>query len=327
MKKLILLFLICAFETSAQSTIRLYFNEVNGFYKQTIIAFTDSTSDGVDVCCDAFQFGAPEVSIWTEIEGTRYVINSFGPMTEDREIPIKTSSYTNNGYFLIGVDLEIGERLSYRLLDAEFPGQLITLPYLFSGPIYEDRFTLRIDQPTKVEVTSGCEAGKLSVDNDDDGIPYQLYSNGELINEFPSDIDTIFNINDGEYQLIGGEFAEVDSFVINNVDISASLFVSAQNVWITDAYIEGIVTIYTPFQSIHWDFGDGTFVNGDLNPVHLYTNSGVYVLKVTIRSEECEKVLQTIITVGSPNNINQVANPVRFRAQTRSWDLAGRRVR
>ena len=91
MKRLIMLFLLCAIESSAQSAIRLYFKEVNGFYKQTIIAFTDSTTDNVDSCCDAFMFGVPEVSIWTEIEGTPYAINAFGLLVEDKEIPIKIS--------------------------------------------------------------------------------------------------------------------------------------------------------------------------------------------------------------------------------------------
>jgi hypothetical protein len=327
MKRLILLFLLYAIETTAQSTIRLYFNEVNGFYKQTVIAFTDSTTDGVDICCDAFQFGEPEVSIWTEIEGVRYVINAFGQLIEDKEIQIKISSYTNDGIYIIGVDSETGERLSYRLIDEEFPDQLQTMPYMFSGPIYEDRFRLRIDYPTEIQIIPGCEDGKIAIDNDNDELSYFLYSNGELIDTFPANTDTIFDINDGEYQLVGGEFAESDSFLIENIDINASLYVSAQNVLINDAYIEGIVTVFTPFESIHWDFGDGSIVEGDMNPVHLYTSIGVYTLKVTVKKGNCELTLQRIIVVESPNGMNPISNPVKFRAQTRMWDLAGRRLR
>lgn len=327
MRRLLIFLLLFVSEASAQSSIRLYFNRVDDFYKQTVIAFTDSTTDEVDVCCDAFQFGVPDVSIWTWIGSTRYAINAFGLVEEDKLIPLGVSSWTNNGYFMIGVDSEDGEKLSYRLIDSEFPGQFISLPYLFSGPIYEDRFALYLDKSTEIEVIPGCDYGKISIDNDDDENEYRLYSNGELISTYSSETDTIYSIPDGDYQLISGEFAEIDSFSIQNTIINASLWVSAQNVWINDAYIEGIVTIYTPFDSIHWDFGDGTGVDGDTNPVHLYQESGAYILKVTVKRGSCEKTYQSIITVQSPNGLISVQNPVKFRAQVRTWDLAGRRLR
>jgi hypothetical protein len=327
MKRLILLLLLITVEAKSQSTIRLFFEKTEDFTKQTIIAFTEETTDDVDNCCDAFLLGLSEVGIWTEINGTPYAINALSPITEDRVIPIHISSYTNDGLYLIGVDYESGEKLSYRLIDEEYPDVMFNLPYSFVGPIYENRFSLYIDRPTIVQPVSGCDFGKVGIDNDDDGLTYILYSNGELVNTYPSSTDTIYQLSNGNYQLISGEFAEVDSFFIQNENINATLWVSAQNVWIIDSYIEGVVTIYSPFDSIHWDFGDGTFVEGDQNPVHQYQSPGVYVLRVTVKRGDCQKTLETIISVQSPNGMYTPQNPVKFRAQVRSWDLAGRRLR
>lgn len=328
MRIILLTFLLLSNISYSQNAIRLFFQRPNDFYKQTIIAFTDSSTDGLDQCCDAILLGGSSVGIWTSIGNNRYAINSFGILNEDKIIPIGLQSYTNEGQFVIGVDWQTGPPIEYRLMDAEYPGEFFVLPYVFSGSIYEGRFSLYIDRPMTVGVFPGCEVGKVSITNDDDETPYMLYQSGELIGEIPSYVDTLFDISDGNYELIGGQFDEIHSFYLENTQINANLYVSSQNVWINDAYIEGIVTIFTPYTSISWDFGDGSpMVTDDTNPVHLYQNTGTYILKVIIRRGQCEKILQSLITVESLSGFNTPMNPIRLRTQVQRWDLAGRRLR
>ena len=51
----------------SQGGVRLFFQKPNQFYKQTIIVFTDSTTDQADNCCDAFRLIGSEEGIWTYI--------------------------------------------------------------------------------------------------------------------------------------------------------------------------------------------------------------------------------------------------------------------
>jgi gliding motility-associated-like protein len=83
------------------------------------------------------------------------------------------------------------------------------------------------------------------------------------------------------------------------------------------------------YESVFWDFGDGTFSN-ELNPVHTYVNAGSYVVTQTVRYPfGCEyiKIITLVIEEGyfltiptafTPNgdNLNDNYRPVSERLQS-----------
>jgi PKD repeat protein len=70
------------------------------------------------------------------------------------------------------------------------------------------------------------------------------------------------------------------------------------NISITDPFIiPEVESNYNPSQII-WNFGDGTFAYDDTNPVHQYTEPGIYTLTCTVISTEgCVETLTSTITV------------------------------
>jgi len=100
----LLLLLTCVFGYSQNSVIRLYLEKPNQFYKQTIVAFLDSTTDFADPCCDATYLPGGSEGIWTYIGENQYIINAFEYPSEDKLIQIGTSASPDTGLFIIGID-------------------------------------------------------------------------------------------------------------------------------------------------------------------------------------------------------------------------------
>lgn len=121
----------------------------------------------------------------------------------------------------------------------------------------------------------------------------------------------------------------VDIPVIGEIDFNPDSF----------GYLHyGIYSIHDPvtflsdidgdFESVFWDFGDGTF-SSEVNPVHTYVNSGSYVVVQTVRFPfgcEYKRVITLVVEQGyfltiptafTPNNdhLNDNYKPVHKRLQ------------
>ena len=61
------------------------------------------------------------------------------------------------------------------------------------------------------------------------------------------------------------------------------------------------------FESVLWDFGDGT-TSTDENPLHIYSNSGNYTVSLTVyTNSNCnQETITHSITINNPTNINSV---------------------
>lgn len=60
------------------------------------------------------------------------------------------------------------------------------------------------------------------------------------------------------------------------------------------------------FYTYNWDFGDGTIIEGEINPVHTYANEGSYTVSLTLienGNEDCIGVSQSVIEVTNPVEI------------------------
>jgi hypothetical protein len=306
--------------------IRVYIEKPELLYKNCVIVFSDSCTDGFDWCCDAIQFGGSLNSITTEIGITAYVFNCFPKITEDRIIPLNININPDTGLFIIGTDLTVGDMPSFVLLDAFVPGYH-QMPYICQGPVSNERFSLLFEYPLSVDVNTGCGTGFVIIDNDEQSIDYELEFEG-VVTQYPASTDTIFNLQNGDYTLsVYDSIVEQINFTVDAITIEAELTVPNTYLYIIDPYIVPVLNVYSPYTNVIWDFGDGTIFTGDLNPVHAYLQEGIYTLRVTIYSGECYRTIESIITiVPVPTGINEVS-PTINKIKRSKWDLLGRQLR
>ena len=320
MKKLILFLAILIPTISYSQITRFYLDSETNAY-QTIIAFSDSTTDGVDNCCDAYDW--PNAPIWTRIGNLRYVINSFSQITDDRWIPlgIRCESET----FEIGIDQVIGDTIRCLIWDS-LTNEIYNLPHTFNTPTNGDsRFKIFFEYPLNVRTNNLCDSTQIIIDDDYSIGQLTMINNGITTN---IDSDTFYLKSNGNYTLTlqGDTITEVVTFMVDNINNEqiTELIVPLTQVPITDPVIVPILDLnYTPSEII-WDFGDGTTLYNDINPVHEYTQPGVYTLSVIVISQTgCARYLVEFISVYSINGIIPVVNPKK-RKSSYKYDLSGR---
>jgi PKD repeat protein len=323
MKKIFIFLLLLSPLLTISQVTKFYLNSTTTAY-ETIIAFSDSTSDGLDICCDAVSFGnfSP---IWTSIGQQQYVINSFSKLDNDKFIPlgIRCPSET----FEIGINQVIGDTIQCMIWDS-MTGQLYDLPHQFSTPTNGDtRFKIFFERPLEIIINDFCDNTQVIID-DDTTIGYYTLTHNGIVQSVES--DTIYIDSNGSYQLelTGDTIYEQVTFNIQNInsDYNASLIVPLTEVPVYDAVIVPVLQLnYTPYEII-WDFGDGSIIYNDINPVHEYNQPGVYNLLVTIISQNgCILNLNSIITVYSINGILPVK--ATSKGYPYFYDLSGRLIK
>jgi len=324
-----LLLLLVSNLNYSQSGIRVYLEKPELLYKQTIIYFHDTCTDGFDQFNDAVLFGGTLNNIWTNIGPTAYVINTFGPLTEDKDIPIGAYINPDTGLFVIGVDETYGESLPYALLDNQVPGYHTT-PYVCQGPVSNERFSIHFERPMQIEVVNDCERGYVVIDNDEPSIGYTLTC-GNQTYYLPTYTDTIHDLVSGDYTLsLYDSIVEQATFTIQSTSIDATLYLPFSTVYIGDSYITPILNIYTPYNDVFWDFGDGYTLVNDINPVHYYSQPGIYILKAVVNEGNCSRVFESQITV-IDSNINSIerisTNVFRPRPTSNFYSIDGKLIK
>jgi hypothetical protein len=312
MKKLltILLIITCLFGygQSDAKYIRVYIEKPELLYKNCVIIFSESCTDGLDWDYDAIQFGGPLNSITTTIGNTSYVFNCFSNITEDKVIPLNINISPDTGLFIIGLDLSVGN-LVCRLLDTQYPGYH-QMPYICQGPVSNGRFSMFFEYPLTVDVVGGCEEGYVIINNDQSSAPYELtpYNDPTTYYELPPNTDTIFNLPNGDYLLtLNDTIFEQTQFGVSNTIFEDALVVPYTLLAIQDPYIIPYLVPAQSYDEISWDFGDGTpILYNDVNPVHGYTETGIFILKVTIIRNGCSKTIQEVITIYNPLSIQHI---------------------
>lgn len=312
----------------SQSGVRVYLEKPNQLYKQTVIYFSDACTDGFDQFNDALLLGGTLNKIWTSIGTTEYVINTFGPLTEDKDIPIGAYINPDTGLFIIGVDETYGAILPYVLLDNQVPGYH-SMPYICQGPVSNERFSIYFERPMQIDIVSDCDFGYVVIDNDEPSIGYTLVPNNDpnISYTLPASTDTIFDLPSGDYILCSNDiiFEQIE-FTISNTVIDATLYIPYTTVYIGDSYITPILNIYSPYNDILWDFGDGTTLYNDINPIHYYPQSGIYTLRAIVSEGQCSRIFESQITVENINGI-QVINRLQYRPTSNFYSIDGKLVK
>jgi hypothetical protein len=274
--------------------IRLYISS-NTVNYENIIFFSDQATDLADNCCDAISFGQSD-PLYTTIGTNEYIINSFSQLNDDRFIPIGVRCPSQE--FEIGVNLIIESEITCMIWDS-LTNELYEMPHQFNGPVNsEQRFKIFFEYPLSVSVSNNCDTTQVVINDDQTVGEYSLLYNG-LISTIES--DTIYLLENGVYelQLQGDTINESVQFNVENVsnDYVTNLNIPLTSVPTIDPIIIPTLELnYNPDQII-WNFGDGTFVYDDINPVHYYNSPGLYSLSCTIIVDGCQKVLNSLITV------------------------------
>ena len=325
MKHTLTLLLLCiSLFANSQDGVRVYIEKPNLLYKNTAIIFAEGATDGADNCCDAFLLGGIINNIYTYNGTTAYVINTFAPLTDDKEIQLGMTINPDTGLFILGIDAWYGDTIHAQLLDNLVPG-IHEFPYVCQAPTSNNRFKILFEYPMCVEVFSGCDNGLITIDNDDEGVEYMLIYGGDTIS-YPSIIDTIQNLNEGTYTIISGS-GESYTFGLQSTAIEASLYVSADYVWIVDSWVEFVLTCIEPLTQVEWNFGDGVTQIGDFNPVHQYTAPGIYTATVTLTSTNgCQKVIPRLITVVNVMSIPTIERTRIVKVDDRKWTIDGKQI-
>lgn len=84
-----------------------------------------------------------------------------------------------------------------------------------------------------------------------------------------------------------------------HVDFYAQNGCLGSEILFTDYSVHSHLTTIT---SYFWDFGDGTTAN-EINPTHIYTNSGIYNVTLTIGNDTCYQSISKPIVIYSPTSI------------------------
>jgi hypothetical protein len=312
----------------SQSGVRVYIEKPNVFSREAIVYFSDACTDGFDQFNDAILFGGTLNNIWTNIGTSQYVINCFGPLTEDKEIPIDANINPDTGLWVVGINEIYGDILPCILLDNQVPGYH-NMPYTCQGPVSNERFSIRFERPMQIETINNCDLGYIVIDNDEPSIGYTLIPNNDpnLSYTLPASTDTIFDLPSGDYVLCSNDvISEQVTFTISNTTIDATLYIPYTTVYIGDSYITPILNIYSPYNDIFWDFGDGSTFYNDINPVHYYTQPGVYTLKAIVSEGQCSKIFESQIVVENINGI-QAINRLQYRPTSNFYSIDGKLVK
>jgi hypothetical protein len=197
------------------------------------------------------------------------------------------------------------------------------MPYICQGPVSNGRFSVFFEYPLTVDVVGGCEEGYVIINNDQSSAPYELtpYNDPTTYYELPPNTDTIFNLPNGDYLLTLNDIIfEQVQFGVSNTIFDDELVVPYTLLAIQDSYIAPYLIPAQPYDEISWDFGDGTpILYNDVNPVHGYTETGIFILKLTITRNGCSKTIQEVITIYNPLSVPHLYPIIPIDKQTQYY--------
>jgi PKD repeat protein len=263
--------------------------------------FDTSTTNGLDICCDAiWPFGNNYLDFHSKIDNQSYVINYLAFPTEETSVPMYSVSNPDTGLFTVGINNYYGNSNTFGFFKDNTTGEFHTSPYQTTGPVSGQRFTFYTTVPIEIETINSCDfnGGQVVIHNPNTIESAYIYKNGEL---FLTTNDTIISgLESANYEYVwqhpvGQE--QVINFSISNTPVDVTFQIPNTVVSIYDAFIIPELTIQS-YSQIIWDFGDGTLLYDDVNPVHQYLEAGVYTMVVTVISNNgCVKIFTQEITV------------------------------
>ncbi len=131
----------------------------------------------------------------------------------------------------------------------------------------------------------------------DDKVYFTMRNRSEIsVIAAPNALGTACDFQYGTINL-GGEIAEMG--LPTPTQVEQDLVIQAVNFCHGDTTVFSIVPAITP-DTIVWDFNDGSFSN-ELNPSHVYTNTGTYTVSATVQIQgETKTIFKTVVILETP---------------------------
>ncbi len=232
----------------------------------------------------------------------------------DQEITVPNASPAKAGVYSLQVTVgDCSSNVSTTTVD------LITLP----------SFTVTANGNTKI-----CEGGSVQLSvNQIAGYTYQWYVEGQLI---AGDTNAIIQAKDNGLHSV--EVTQLSTtcsvFSINSVDVNVITKPVADFYTTDPACVNNDMqfinsSTFEPGESVNytWDFGDGSFLVNNENPVHTYSSEGPYTITFVVAYTEgtCRDTLQSPITINpapvftiekSPDEIICEGSPLNLSGST-----------
>lgn len=304
------------FDATTITRMRLRMENVNTVASEAIVAFLEDATDAADAQYDALRLaGNTQMSLYTFNGNLEYAVQAWPTLTNERVIDLGTVN-TVAGPSTIAMNMfeNFDPSVIVYLEDTElgvFHNLTENSIYSFNNTGLNGetvRFRLHFRAPIGVASSmdcSGTESGKIIVANPN-ATPVALEvknANNEVVATAAAFVGEheVTNLSAGNYSLNltyadGGSTTKNAVVESNGMTAPASFIASATTVSIADAIIEFQGTAQGASEYI-WDFGDGTIVTGDLNPVHAYTSLGVYTVTFTALNNGCGTTATSTVSV------------------------------
>lgn len=318
------------FDVQDYARLKLKLSNAQEMNSETALIFPADATDAADLTYDALRLpGNPSLGIYTFINSDEYVIQALPTLSTERIIPVGVLNtvagsasielnqfeYFEPGVFVYLEDMELG--VFHKLNDG---------PYVYDNtsitandPI---RFRLHLRAPLAVTATAACAgqaSGKMLMNNpNSSSVVVEVKDNANNVvatTEPFTGEKLIENLVAGAY-IVNFSYANGDAATMateigtGSIFSAPSFIASSESVSIEDAIIEFQATA-SGATEFEWNFGDGTTVSNDLNPVHAYMQPGVYTVTFTARNGGCESVQTMNITVSAASTgIANVNNSV-----------------
>jgi len=318
------------FETNVEEMLKLRIENEFDQSSETIIAFKDGATESYDLGIDGNRLpGNTSIALYTMVGEAQIAFNYFSPLTAERIVPLKAlnvlggvSSITMNQFDNFDASTVV---YLEDVVNGVFHNLTANPTYTFSNGVVvdsTDRFRIHFRAPISLQATSDCSGmglGKMILDN-----PNNTSVVAEVFNSSDLSVSTTeaFGSSTGNGQVVienlfadnyrvsliyadGSTTSKQAVIADGGMPVAASFQSSANNVSIADAIVE-FQAIAPGATSVSWNFGDGTELVGDMNPVHAYMAPGVYTVTFTALNGGCGSEATTTITVTA--NSTGIAN-------------------
>ena len=254
-----------------------------------------------------FDYGPPSARIGEFINFYNFSVNAgiyewdFGDGIISSEVnPVH--SYLNTGTY----DITLYAANQYGCVDTLIKPQIV----LILPPIPK---TVANFQP----VLPGCKPVTIQFENTSENAVSYLWNFGDgNVSTETNPSHTYYNSGKFEISLIASGFGGIDTFIrhVEVYELPYAIFDVAPN----SVYIGEVVNFYnhsTNAISYNWDFGDGN-TSIEINPSHVYSNSGSYDITLFARSEH--NCLDTLMKPASIiiKSTGDIAFPNVFRPES-----------
>jgi len=304
------------FDAEVYPFIKLKVQTADNHSAETAIGFTADASEGLDMRDADYLPGSSDLQIYTAID-TRHLVMQFLPeLNAGRVLPLGVIANASGTSTISLSAFENFDASTVVLLEDTYTGTFYNLRtgnYEFqnvAGVSTETRFFIHFRAPIQINATASCDNqanGKIIFVNQNNtpvGVEVKNSANTVVASVAPFTGEAIVNqIGSNDYTLnytYQDGIATTSSVSLPSTGVigTAAFVASSNNVTIADAIVEfqGSAAGCNEFV---WDFGDGSVVTGDQNPVHAYMQPGVYTVTFTALKGGCSTTATSTVTVSS----------------------------